>query len=382
VWKLAYLQLVHPKLNFGGIYMERKQLVCLLLLTFTVTLFSYQAYVYGNAITSNYLPELKKEINHGELVADEISANDYNVQQINFTNPFGNATNPKVWFFVDIGIVALTPIVFIVQTVLNNQQKMEDKTEPDESEKEKLRITNELAQKKPFLMLIGIGFFMVFAQNVLILVLYIALLVTLPVGNPTLSKTMAQIFTIGYNVDFLGALLIIIGLALAAQSLQRPIQSYVAAGLWLLWIGVGLPPRILYIQSSGLFGPVNIENAQDLLVNFYGRDVFLITLGIIALSLALFYTSRVLVDDNLINGTGIANGFGITNYVVGSLFAIVLLSLLTYGLEMSASTAGSLFIFLSILSIAKFLVVPVIGLIAGIILGLQVFKRVNKIEAV
>jgi len=292
---------------------------------------------------------------------------------INDGSIFNQSAQPKIWFYLNIVLVALLPIVFIVQTILNKRSKGNPTASKlDDEELEETRTELIAPQKNNLLHLVRFSFLTLFIQNIAILVILIVILVTSLQLNPQLSQTLTQIYSIMYHLDFIAALLSGIGLILIAPTVKRRVQSYVAAGFWFAWIALGIYPRINLIRNTGIFGSFDPSDFVAWGLNFYGSDLFLITFGSIALAFALFYTANVLVDDEYLRGKGMLNSFGITNAIIGGGFSIILLSLLTFGSEMTTETLLSVGILWVIFIFGKFIVAPVVGIIAGIVVFRQI----------
>jgi len=326
-----------------------------------VTLICYQAYVFGSSYSENITADLdlstqfsSDDILHGGLT----------------TNQFNNSAQPEIWLYANIVILLVPPIVMILQMVLDARKKKDEEIPAEETVDEaklESRIESTVPKTDILLNLVRFGFLGFFIQNIAILVLVIVELVTIPVFNPDLSRTIMQIYTILFFLDFIGGILIAVGLAILAMRSERKWQSFAAAFCWIAWIAIGTAPRIRTTNNLGIFGTLTILDLQNFGENFYNIDIFLITFGTVALTLALFYTANVLQKDNYLKGKGMLNAFGITNYVIGIGFSVLLLVLLSYGITMTGEAIASLIILWGIFFFAKFIVSPVIGLIAGII---------------
>ncbi|MHA1220994.1 MAG: hypothetical protein ACTSQB_04605, partial [Candidatus Heimdallarchaeota archaeon] len=186
------------------------------------------------------------------------------------------------------------------------------------------------------------------------------------VSNPTIPKTIMQIYTITFHLDFVGAILAGVGLILLAPSVKRKVQCYVAAGFWFAWVGLGIYPRINSVVNLGIFVPAAGVDFAEWAINFYAVDLFLITFGSIALAIGLFYTANVLAEDKYLKGKAMLNSFGIGNYVITAGFTLCILLPLTFGATMTIESLNSILLLWVIFIFGKFLIAPVIGLIGAI----------------
>jgi len=362
--------------------MERKKLLSLIILTFLATMFVCQVTILSQSIS---VPKIVSKQSRQKDIGSHPRMPV--IQEISFNwTEFNQTAQPKVWFYINLVVVVLVPIIFIVQPIIMNRFKKnmaslteEDKGDSDEGEDEdyKSKVTEEIAptHSTPLVNFIRFAFLTLFIQNVAILVLYIAFLVTIPqsVSSPEISRNILKIYSILYYLDFVAAILAAVGLILIAPTVKRKVQSYIAASFWIAWIGLGIFPRINSVINIGLFGPTTGLDFVQWAVAFYGRDLLLINLGSIALAIALFNTAFVLFEEGYIKGKGSANSFGIGNYIVSSGFTLVLLIMLTFGETLSGQQLGSLGILWIVFILGKFLVAPVMGLIAGIVS----FKQLN-----
>jgi hypothetical protein len=341
--------------------MEKKKTISLLLLTLAVTLICYQAYVFGSSYSEKITADLD--------LSTQFSSDDI-LQGGLTTNQFNDSAQPEIWLYANIVILLVPPIVMIVQMILDARIKKDEETPTEETvdeAKQESRVESTVPKTDIMLNLVRFGFLGFFIQNIAILVLVIVELVTIPVLNPNLSRTIMQFYTILFHLDFVGGILIAVGLAILAMRLERKWQSFAAAFCWIAWVAIGIAPRIRTTENLGIFGTLTEVDLLEFGANFYNIDIFLITFGTVALTLALFYTANVLHKDNYLRGKGMLNAFGITNYVIGIGFSVLLLVLLSYGINMTNEAIASMAILWGIFFFAKFIVSPVVGLIAGII---------------
>ena len=355
--------------------MERKKVYTLLFLTvFAITLFCQ---VSNHKVSSVKIISEEPFQTASTKPVNGISPSAPTLNAIFNSSLFNQSAQPKIWFYLNIVLVALLPVVFIVQTILNKRSKGNPTAskldeEAVEDTVEETRTESIAPPKNNLLHLVRYGFLTLFIQNIAILVILIVILVTSLQLNPQLSQTLTQIYSIMYHIDFIAALLCAIGLILIAPTVKRRVQSYVAAGFWIAWIGLAIYPRFNLISNTGIFGAFDPSDFVAWGLNFYGSDLFLITFGSVALAFALFYTANVLVDDKYVRGKGMLNSFGIANSIISGGFSIILLSLLTFGAEMTPETILSIGILWVIFIFGKFIVGPVVGLIAGIVVFRQI----------
>ncbi|MBK5112412.1 MAG: hypothetical protein KGD59_06835 [Candidatus Heimdallarchaeota archaeon] len=352
--------------------MERKKIYTLLFLTvFAITLCCQ---VSNHKVSSAKIISEEPFQTANTKPVNGISPSAPTLNALFNSSLFNQSAQPKIWFYLNIVLVVLLPIVFIVQTILDKRSKGNPTASKlDEEEAvEETRTETIAPPKNNLLHLVRYSFLTLFIQNIAILVVLIVILVTSFQLNPQLSQTLTQIYSIMYHIDFIAAILAAIGLILIAPTVKRRVQSYVAAGFWIAWIGLGIYPRINLIGNTGIFGAFDPLDFIAWGLNFYGSDLFLITFGSIALAFALFYTANVLVDDGYIRGKGMLNSFGITNAIIGAGFSIILLSLLTFGGTMTDETLLSIGILWVIFIFGKFLIGPVVGIIAGIVVFRQI----------
>jgi len=363
--------------------MERKKLLSLIILTFLATMFVCQVTVLSQSISvSDIVTKQSRQKDIGSHPRMPV------IQGVSFNwTEFNQTAQPKVWFYINLVVVILVPIIFIIQPIIMKASKKKAATpaegdegnseEGDDDENYKSKVTEQIAPKNstPLANFIRFAFLTLFIQNITILVLYVAFLVTIPqsITNPDISITILKIYSILFYLDFLAAILAVVGLILIAPTVKRKVQCYIAAGFWIAWIGLGIYPRINSVINIGLFGPTTGLDFVQWAMSFYGRDLFLINMGSIALAIALFNTAFVLFDEGYIKGKGSTNSFGIGNYIVSSGFALVLLVMLTFGETMTGQQLGSLGLLWIVFILGKFLVAPVMGLIAGIVS----FKQLN-----
>jgi hypothetical protein len=300
-------------------------------------------------------------------------------------NQFNESAEPVVWFYLNLAVVILVPIAMIVHTIVEGSRKKSDapkKLEEDEVEDVETRV--ETSNKFNPLIL-RIGFFVLFIQNVVMLpmlIAFIAMGVAInfagPGGNPGLeaaTMNLFRVFSIVYYLDFAAALLCIVGLILFSLNIKEKIQSYVAAGFWLAWIGVSIYPRIDFVISAQIFNPApGGIDIIEFFLGFYGNTTFLLTCGYACLALALFYTAQVLVGSGKLQRGGLLNAFGITNFSIGAAANLLLLTLLTFGFQMAPEAIAALIVIMGLFWIMKFLASPILGLITGII----TFNRIGK----
>ncbi|NHJ32129.1 MAG: hypothetical protein FK732_04640 [Asgard group archaeon] len=343
--------------------MEKKKTISLILLTLAVTLICYQAFVFGSAYSNEITNDLdlKTQFSTDTILQDRLT-----------TNQFNESAQPKVWLYANIVVLLAPPIVMIVQMILDSGNKKDEENPSEEDSevdeiKQESRIESAVPATDKLLNVIRFGFLAFFIQNIAILLLVIVELVTIPIANPDLSRTIMQVYTILFHLDYIGGILIAVGLAILAMRLERKWQGFAAAFCWIAWIAIGITPRIKTTENLGIFGTLTLIDLEEFGTKFYNVDIFLITFGTVALTLALFYTANVLTKDDYLKGKGMLNAFGITNYVIGAGFSVILLVLLSYGGTMTPEAILSMIILWGIFFFAKFIVSPVIGLIAGII---------------
>ncbi|NHJ47159.1 MAG: hypothetical protein FK733_05165 [Asgard group archaeon] len=300
-------------------------------------------------------------------------------------NQFNESAEPVVWFYLNLVVIVLVPITMIVYAIVKATSKKSDapaKLEEDEEEDVETRV--ETSNKFNPLIL-RIGFFVLFIQNVILLPMligFIAMAVAInvagPGGNPPLeaaTMNLFRTFSIAYYLDFAAALLCVVGLILFSLNIKEKIQSYVAAGFWLAWVGVSIYPRIDFVISAEIFNPTPAGiDLLEFFLGFFGNTTFLLTCGYACLALALFFTAQVLVSSGKLQRGGLLNAFGITNFSIGALANILLLALLTYGYQMTMEAIAALGVVLGIFWVMKFLASPILGLVTGII----TFNRIGK----
>ncbi|MHA1366220.1 MAG: hypothetical protein ACTSP5_07400 [Candidatus Heimdallarchaeota archaeon] len=197
---------------------------------------------------------------------------------------------------------------------------------------------------------------------------------------PETVQAILQTYFIVFDVDFIAAALMIVGLILLALKLpKQKASAYLAAAFWLIFIGVAIYPRITLVTqlTGGLGSTFNLAGLESFVLNYTGSFIFLQTLGHCFFALAIFYTVKFLFANSQIKGKGIANAFGITNYVVGSLWTLIISIVLTFGNQIEMAAGGSLMILWAILFGAKLVAVPIIGLIAGI----MAFNQMKPVRA-
>jgi len=269
----------------------------------------------------------------------------------------------QYWFWINISVVlVVTPLLIILPSVLIKDKKDE------ESDVEELKIVS-----KEFGTVARFGWLTLFIQNILILVMYILFFVMIPVyintANFTLGQRILQTLFILFDVDFIAAALLIVGLIILSLKLQKGKPfAYIAAGSWLVFIGVAIYPRIALVTdlTGGLGSTFNLEGFLDFLLNFGGVHTLLLTLSHCFFAIAILYTTKFLLANSQIKSKGMLNAFGLINYIVGGLMNILLLSILCFGAQMSGVLFISLFIFYLILFGIKFGALPIFGIIAGI----------------
>ena len=329
-----------------------------------------------------------------QSISETFTPNGYKQNSLNptfdqiHTNQFNESSEPITWFYLNIGVVVLIPIVMIVQTIIDKTRKKPDvpkKLEEEEEEEEIEEIETRVEPPKFNPLLLRIGFFTLFVQNILILpmlIIFMALALAInvggPGGNPGLESATTNLFrafSIVYYLDFAAALLCVVGLILFSLSIKEKVQGFVASGFWLLWIGVGIYPRINFVTSLGLFNPVPAGgDIFEFFLGFFGNTTFLLTCGYGLFALALFYTAKVLVSNGKLQRGGLLNAFGLVNFVIGAFASILLLLLLTWGSQMTIEAITSLSFILAAFWALKFLASPILGMVTGII----TFNRIGK----
>ncbi|MHA1504440.1 MAG: hypothetical protein ACTSPT_04525 [Candidatus Heimdallarchaeota archaeon] len=275
-------------------------------------------------------------------------------------------TNPveQYWFWINISVIlVVTPLLIILPSVL-----IKDKNDEDSEIEEPKVISKEFGTVARF------GWLTLFIQNILILVTYIMFFVLIPVyinsANFTLGQRILQTLFILFDVDFIAAGLLIAGLIILSTKLQKGKPfAYIAAGSWLVFIGVAIYPRISLVTdfSGGLGSTFNLEGFLEFLLNFGGVHTFLLTLSHCFFAIAILYTTRFLLANSQIKGKGMINAFGLINYIVGGLMNIALLSFLCMGSQMTGVLVLSILILYVILFGIKFGALPIIGIIAGMV---------------
>ena len=354
--------------------MVSKKTLSVTLLVLLSTLIFVQFSICAQSISKTYIPNGFKQ-NSVNPTFDQIH-----------TNQFNESAESITWFYLNIGVVVLIPLVMIVQTILDKTRKKPDvskKLEEEEEEIEEIETRVEPSKFNP--LLLRIGFFTLFVQNIMILPMLIifmalglAITVGGPGGNPGLESATTNLFrafSIVYYLDFAAAILCVVGLILFSLSIKEKVQGFVASGFWLLWIGVGIYPRINFVTSLGLFNPVPAGgDIFEFFLGFFGNTTFLLTCGYGLFALALFYTAKVLVSSGKLQRGGLLNAFGLVNFVIGAFASILLLLLLTWGSQMTIEAITSLSFILAAFWALKFLASPILGMVTGII----TFNRIGK----
>jgi hypothetical protein len=333
--------------------MEKKKSLCFLLLSLTLL-------VVGLQIAS-----VSTSVVQGVLVKE--TSNTSNPGPIFFTPnaPFINGTAPveQHWFWINLSVVlVVTPLILILPVVLIKDKKKEE----EELTEEPKVISKEFGTIARF------GWLTLFIQNILILLTYIIFFVLIPVyassGNFTLGQRILQTLFILFDVDFIAAGLLIAGLIILSLKLPKGKPfAYIAAGSWLVFIGVAIYPRIALVTdfTGGLGSDFNFDGLLDFLLNFGGVHTLLLTLSHCFFAIAILFTTRFLLANSQIRGKGMLNAFAITNYVVGGLMNISLLTILCYGNAIEDTLGFSLLILYAIMFGIKFGALPIMGIIAG-----------------
>ncbi|MCG3252626.1 MAG: hypothetical protein KAX09_02155 [Candidatus Heimdallarchaeota archaeon] len=356
--------------------MVSKKTLSVTLLVLLSTLIFVQFSICAQSISKTYIPNGFKQ-NSVNPTFDQIH-----------TNQFNESAEPITWFYLNIGVVILVPLVMIVQTIIDKTRKKPDvpkKLEEEEEEEEIEEIETRVEPSKFNPLLLRIGFFTLFIQNIMILpmlIIFMALALAInvggPGGNPGLESATTNLFrafSIVYYLDFTAAILCVVGLILFSLSIKEKVQGFVASGFWLLWIGVGIYPRINFVTSLGLFNPVPAGgDIFEFFLGFFGNTTFLLTCGYGLFALALFYTAKVLVSSGKLQRGGLLNAFGLVNFVIGAFASILLLLLLTWGSQMTIEAITSLSFILAAFWALKFLASPILGMVTGII----TFNRIGK----
>ncbi|MCE7746374.1 MAG: hypothetical protein GPJ52_14695, partial [Candidatus Heimdallarchaeota archaeon] len=340
------------------------------------TLIFVQFSICAQSISKTYIPNGFKQ-NSVNPTFDQIH-----------TNQFNESAESITWFYLNIGVVVLIPLVMIVQTIIDKTRKKPDVSkkleEEEEEEIEEIETRVEPANKfNP--LLLRIGFFTLFIQNIMILpmlIIFMAMGIALTVGGPganpgleSATTNLFRAFSIIYYLDFAAALLCVVGLILFSLSIKDKVQGFVASGFWLLWIGVGIYPRINFVTSLGLFNPVpSGGDIFEFFLGFFGNTTFLLTCGYGLFALALFYTAKVLVSNGKLQRGGLLNAFGLANFIIGAFASILLLLLLTWGFQMTIEASASLTFILAAFWALKFLASPILGMVTGIL----TFNRIGK----
>ncbi len=333
--------------------MEKKKSLCILLLSVTLLLVGIQIVNVTGSVTNEI------EISKNSLI-------ETNPIQLAVTDPFINETSlleDPVWFWVNLSVVCIvTPVLFIVPSILIKDKKDDEVDEVDEDPKTAVATENAIVAR--------MGWLTLFIQNILVLVFFVLFWVlTLSVSADTIQAIL-QTYFIVFDVDFIAAALLIVGLIILGLKLpKQKASAYLAAAFWLIFIGVAIYPRITLVTqlTGGLGSSFNLAGLESFVLNYTGSFIFLQTLGHCFFALAIFYTVKFLFANSKIKGKGIANAFGITNYVVGSLWTLIISIVLTFGNQIEMSAGGSLMILWGILFGAKLVAVPILGLIASIL---------------
>jgi len=355
--------------------MVKKKTLSVTLLILLSTLIFVQFSICAQSISKTYIQNESKQ-NSVNPIFDQIH-----------TNQFNESAEPITWFYLNIGVVVLVPIVMIVQTIIDKTRKKPDdpKKIEEEEEEEIEEIETRVEPSKFNPLIIRIGFLTLFIQNILILpmlIAFMALSIGLTFGGPGANPGMEsatislfRAFSILYYLDFAAALLCVVGLILFSLSIKEKVQGFVASGFWLLWIGVGIYPRIDFVTSLGLFNPVPAGgDIFEFFLGFFGNTTFLLTCGYGLFALALFYTAKVLVSSGKLQRGGLLNAFGLVNFVIGAFANILLLLLLTWGYQMTIEAITSLSFVVGAFWALKFLASPILGMVTGII----TFNRIGK----
>ncbi|NHJ38793.1 MAG: hypothetical protein FK731_02085, partial [Asgard group archaeon] len=307
--------------------MARKKTLSVILLLILSTLIFVQLSICTQTISKTEAPQELKQMKNPTFEYFTI-------------NQFNESAEPVTWFYLNLAVILLVPIIMIVYAIVDATRKKSDIPEKLEEEDKEETETRVESSNKFNPLIIRIGFFALFVQNVIMLPLLIAFIamgvainVAGPGGNPGLehaTMNLFKVFSILYYLDFVAALLCIIGLILFSLNIKEKILSYVASLFWLAWIGVGIYPRIDFVVSAEIFNPApgGIDIIEYFL-GFYGNTTFLLTCGYGCLALALFFTAKVLVSSGKLQRGGLLNAFGITNFSIGSFANILLLLLLT-----------------------------------------------------
>lgn len=358
--------------------MVRKKTLSVTLLILLATLIFVQFSICAQSISKTYIQNEVKQHSVNPIF-DQIH-----------TNQFNESAEPITWFYLNIGVVVLVPIVMIVQTIIDKTRKkpdepkkLEEEEEIEEEEIEEIETRVEPSKFNP--LIIRIGFFTLFIQNIMILpmlIIFMALVLAINVGGPganpgleSATTNLFRAFSIIYYLDFAAAILCVVGLILFSLSIKEKVQSFVASGFWLLWIGVGMYPRVNFVTSLGLFNPVPAGgDIFEFFLGFFGNTTFLLTCGYGLFALALFYTAKVLVSNGKLQRGGLLNAFGLVNFVIGAFASILLLLLLTWGFQMTIEAITSLSFILAAFWALKFLASPILGMVTGII----TFNRIGK----
>lgn len=355
--------------------MVRKKTLSVTLLILLATLIFVQFSICAQSISKTYIQNEAKQHSVNPIF-DQIH-----------TNQFNESAEPVTWFYLNIGVVVLIPIVMIVQTIIDKTRKKPDdpKKLEEEEEEEIEEIETRVEPSKFNPLIIRIGFFTLFIQNILILpmlIIFMALTIGINFGGPGANPGMEsatislfKAFSILFYLDFAAALLCVVGLILFSLSIKEKVQSFVASGFWLLWIGVGIYPRIDFVTSLGIFNPAPVGgDIFEFFLGFFGNTTFLLTCGYGLFALALFYTAKVLVSSGKLQRGGLLNAFGIVNFVIGAFANILLLLLLTWGIQMTIEAITSLSFVMAAFWALKFLASPILGMVTGII----TFNRIGK----
>ncbi len=371
--------------------MEKKKVISIIFLTLTFLLITIQvSSISSICIGQTVAKDLKKDFGTNFIInQDSLSTNAI------FENM--TVTIEPVWFYINLIVVIITPIAIFVPILVisNKKQKANEAKAQDSGEKANiLDVDNESAEEPKVLgqeksytntgkTLARVGLLLFFVQNLLILLMYILFFVLIPTyTDPQTPISIIRAYLIILELDFVAGLLIAIGVILISlEAKKNKIFAYLAAGSWLVFIGLAIYPRIeMIIGFTGEFTDVEsiatyFEQLGEYLMTFYGANVLLQTLGHCFLAISLFFSSKFLIDNTQFTAKGIVNSFGMMNYITGGLMNILLLLLLTFGIDMTEQALGSIGILYIIVLIIKLIAVPFVGLIAGI-MG---FKRMKPL---
>ncbi|NHJ85470.1 MAG: hypothetical protein FK734_08405 [Asgard group archaeon] len=371
--------------------MEKRKSLCLLLLSMVVVVIGFQVMISSITLTSAIGKEITENSQFNVQTAPDFGTIiDLNqITGINFTGSIESH-----WFYINLVLIVITPLGFILPTVLIKDKKKTEEPAKEastematESVESQSRV--DLDPTAKYGNIVGrIGMLVLFLENVIILITYIAFFVLIPTYGdyPDRPLTVLRTYFILFNIDFMAAMLVSIGLVvISLRAARSRIFAYLATGSWVTFIGVNIYPRIRLVQtftgsiSTGESAMDILENIAEYLTSFYGPDLTLQTAAYCFLALAIFFTTKFLADNSQLRSKGIVNAFGITNYVTGGLMNFILLLLLTYGIDIDPSLSGSLMIFYLILIVIKLIAVPITGLIASILTFSQM--NLKKVKA-